>query len=141
MYERARKEERSRPRACTLSALLRGARYATAGKNKDSGNYLRAERDGDIHHPRSFEYRGSEEQPTRRRRTERVVSSRRRGRGERSWNEVGKRARKRSEDRWRKGVGRDRFYARLYTGIYTDMRPCGRRSGGKREGKNRLAKR
>lgn len=29
--------------------------------------------------------------------------------------------------------GRDRFYARLYTGIYTDMRPCGewREEGGK----------
>ena len=33
--------------------------YATAGKNKDrnSGNYQQAERDGHIHHPRSFEYR------------------------------------------------------------------------------------
>ena len=45
-----------RIRPCTAGAIR------TAGKNKDrnSRNYRRAERDGHIHHPRSFEYRGAE---------------------------------------------------------------------------------
>lgn len=40
-------------RPCTFEGVR------TAGKNKDrnSGNYRQAERDGRIHHPRSFEYR------------------------------------------------------------------------------------
>lgn len=87
---RKKREERSRPLRERVRSSAPSRSNATAGKNKDrnSGNYRQAERDGDIHHPRSFEYRGSEEQP---RRTRRGGESDHRGwtrREKRSWNEV-----------------------------------------------------
>lgn len=116
MYTRKRRRRRKEPTTRERGTLLctfeeRG--NATAGKNKDgnSGNYRQAERDGDIHHPRSFEYRGSEEQPTRRRTGEErgdeesLITERGGKEKLRSWNEVREGARKRGEDRWRKGVG------------------------------------
>lgn len=60
MYTRKKREERSRPLRERVRSSAPSRSNATAGKNKDrnSGNYRQAERDGDIHHPRSFEYRG-----------------------------------------------------------------------------------
>ena len=58
--EEERRKERSRPTATSVPRPCTGSKvYATAGKNKDrnSGNCQQAERDGHVHHPRSFEYR------------------------------------------------------------------------------------